>query len=981
MVRTTCRTCCQILDKKSRRTIFSTTFEVFQQLHEVLGRIPHESDGHSRYVCSHCYRILKKLYKIDYDLIHKLDELRKEKFELIKALRENLTLDNIQSTSESEHLNVNFTTPTEFVTSKDVLLNEDGSMRSRPLMYSPSPLTVERCISDANFSEVSVKLERLDQEYEYSNALQTEADTFTNIKTDPSEPDENYSVPTVSQCPPQIGGGSQTSISRPVISSPPIKNRAQLLNGGPNLLQVAKEPSKKQVVSLVKVAAPTSMGTTIKQEVNKACLKLSQDGEQSLFLSVNVEKKLTSYVGSDMGRQFLSKRPDIKEQFFKFCQVIYNTEKEYKTSETAMHDQSTQEKQEPKQVTNQPNILQQKGPPGTQHTMTPAHFPVAAQGRGTVPMTGNQLHSVAQPPTVTHPYLPPATKTKQDVSEILSTSSVTNIKGIIVSQSVESGRKRKITQKEGSGDEPLEKQPSPSGIDKPFRKNIKILNRGATKSMPLTLGQTLESKSGTGSTPIIIDKKSSTQQPRMSHEIGNTGSTMKKSPSYGEDLKKDVKTSLSENSSTYTTRKLTRSVKRTKKKPVKPGKNNFQAIKENSDSNPNPQEKTDSTPKPYSFRQRTKKKRFGDDYVEDFKKGLRVRTRHKGEMEKGNDEVVVCQGNTLHQCDFCKDVFIQRQDLLNHVTTHTLTFPYICKECGKGFKKKWKLNLHMISHVSHHPFQCDICGMSFKMEATLCTHIKHHKEIKPFKCNYCPLQFKSEEESSKHMLHKHITSDKLIKFKVYKCEYCNKLMCSKDIHMQHIQMHNKGESPFVFCDVCGRSFTKLAILNAHKKMHLERKYHCDICNFFCMDAHQFWKHFQTMRHKFKVEQKNHIRHLAESGERNMMKATEDTGVVDSISVKLEEDVSILEVPRRTQIILDDETVIVVRAADDSLQNERLQQGESSETEGHLQGYWSDTSGNLSSMELVPVEPYPVHLSKVQQSVELSNQIKEENMKA
>lgn len=50
------------------------------------------------------------------------------------------------------------------------------------------------------------------------------------------------------------------------------------------------------------------------------CHRLSQEGEQSLFLSVNVEKKLCSYVGSDMGRQFLSKRPDIMEHFFQFCQ-------------------------------------------------------------------------------------------------------------------------------------------------------------------------------------------------------------------------------------------------------------------------------------------------------------------------------------------------------------------------------------------------------------------------------------------------------------------------------------------------------------------------------------------------------------------------------------------------------------------------------------------------------------------------------------
>ncbi|XP_061189786.1 uncharacterized protein LOC133197673 [Saccostrea echinata] len=1335
--------------------------------------------------------------------------------------------------------------------------------------------------TDANFSEVTVKLERLDQEYEYSNALQTEADTFTNIKTDPSEPDENYSLPTVSQCPPQISGGSQTSFSMPVISSPPIMNRAQLLNGGPNLLSAAQVPPKKQIAALVKVAAPTSTGTTIKQEVDKACFKLSQDGEQSLFLSVNVEKKLCSYVGSDMGRQFLNKRPDIMEHFFQFCQVVYNTEKESKNKSNETAIQSTQKKLKPKPVVKRPNILQQKATPTQQpakqpiqqptqpiqqptqptqqpiqqsiqqpiqQAIAPALIPVAGNVRGTVPMTGNLLHPIAQPPPGTQLLvLPPAAQTMPEIAKILNTSTVTNIKSI-VPQSVESGRKRKKYQKDGPEDEPQQKQPPLPVVDMPFRMNIKKLNSGATKSTLMTLRQSLESKSGTGVNPVIIDKASeastSTQQPRMISIIQKFGTTKEKSPSYGEVLKEAMKNSLSENSSllankfdmtpeltpqeydlslikkepkttppiekatvdppfelfsksiklseaptdihslffSYTTRKVKKMVKRTKKKPVRPNKNSVQEIKENSNSNPIPQEKTDSTPKPYSFRQRTKKKRFGDDYVEDFKE---VRTRGKAEMKKEEEEFIdddndedykaesneeeeenennaelddnddddddentdeeskpaedveedrtkfkyydesnleeffddqrhtynrnrrgdyncklclntfkwsmtyvqhmvdkhekllqnmmvhqcilcekcflanedlaahyrkvhkqldcfickrcnstfnaapsyhkhletcgekveetesdemlflqptkegekkstyvcniclrvlktaeglekhmkmhdddsylicdicgvqcttktklnnhkanrhhtklgkvgcpncdrrfmtvwamyrhnqdvhgctqdickecgkffdteeqllehinqfhphlsqdvsrfsceecgkwfeqarylyvhykevhrnqrsVCgfcgkgfsnrdefhahkkthdlsipntckicaktwntpedlekhmrfhvRGKKLHQCDICKDVFIRRQDLIDHMITHTQTFPYICKECGKGFKNKGKLKVHMISHVSHRPFQCDICGMSFKMKATLGTHIKRHKEVKPFKCNYCPLRFKSVEGSRNHMLHKHITPEELkfIKFKVYKCEYCNKLMGQKHMYMRHVRLHT-GERPCV-CDVCGRSFTMPATLNVHKKTHLERKpHHCDTCNFGFIDAHKLGKHFQTIRHKQMVEQKKRIKQLAETRERNMMKATEDTGVVERVSVKLEEvdDVSILEVPERTQISLGDEMVVVERAADDPLQNERLLQRESSGAVGLLQGY-TDTSGNLMSLVSVPGGQYPGLLSQVQQSAELSNQIiaqgvdlanqlivpKEENMNA
>ncbi|XP_062619452.1 uncharacterized protein LOC134281011 [Saccostrea cucullata] len=1322
--------------------------------------------------------------------------------------------------------------------------------------------------TDTNYSEVSVKVEQVDQEYEYGGALQTEDDSFTQIKTDPSEPDENYSQPSVSQCPPQVSGGTNTSFSMPVISSPPIVNRA-LLNGGPNMLQTAQQvPAKKQIAALVKVAAPTSTGTNIKQEVDKACFKLSQDGEQSLFLSVNVEKKLCSYVGSDMGRQFLSKRPDIMEHFFQFCQDVYNTEKESKKKSSEAAILSAQKKLKPKPAVKRPNILQQNTPPTQQPTpqptlqptqplkqptqplkqIVPALIPVPGKGGGSIPIPGNLLHPVSQPPPGTQLLvLPPAAQSMPEIAKILNTSTVTNIKSM-VPKSIETGRKRKKYEKDGPEGEPPKKQPP--APDMPFRMNIKKLNAGATKSTLMTLRQSLESKTGTGSNPVILDNtaqaSTSTQQPRMISIIQKFGDN-KKNPSYGEVLKEAMKNSLSENSSilankfdmtpeitpqeydlslikkepkdtppvekapmdppfelfsksiklseaptdihslffSYTTRKVKKMVRRTKKKPVRPSKPIVQEIKENPDSNPEPPEKTDSTPKPYSFRQRTKKKTFGDDYVEDFKEEFKGRSRGKVEMKREEEEFIdddrdedykaevneeeeenghnaeldgdeedddddensdeskpaeeeeedrtkfkyydesnleeffddqrhttnrnrrgdyncklclntfkwsmtyvqhmvdkheqflqnmrvhqcvlcdkcflanedlaahyrkvhkqldcfickrcnatfnaapsfhkhletcgekiereaetdemflqpgkeggnkspytcnvclrvlktaeglekhmkmheddsylicdicgvqcttktklnnhkanrhhaklgkiacpncdrrfmtvwamyrhnqevhgctqdickecgkffdteeqllehigqvhphlsqdvsrfsceecgkwfeqarylyvhykevhrkqrsVCgycgkgfsnrdefhahkkthdlsipntckicaktwntpedlekhmrfhvRGKTLHQCDICKDVFIRRQDLIDHMVNHTQTFPYICKECGKGFKNKGKLKVHMISHVSHRPFQCDICGMSFKMKATLGTHIKRHKEVKPFKCNYCPLRFKSVEGSRNHMLHKHITPEELkyIKFKVYKCEYCNKLMGQKHMYMRHVRLHT-GERPCV-CDVCGRSFTMPATLNVHKKTHLERKpHHCDTCNFGFIDAHKLGKHFQTIRHKQMVEQKKRIKQLAETRERNMMKATEETGVVDSVTVKLEamDDVSIYEGPDRTQINLGNETVVVERAADDPPQNERLQQGEISQTVGILQGF-TDTSGNLLSLVSVPGGPFPQLLSQVQQNAELSNQIiaqgvditnqlivpKEENMNA
>ncbi|XP_062605477.1 uncharacterized protein LOC134267273 isoform X2 [Saccostrea cucullata] len=142
-----CRTCCEILDKKSRRTIYSNTFEVSQQLNEVLGHVPNENDGCSKYVCYRCYAKLKKMSKIDYDLLHKVDELRKEKFEIIKSLREKLTLNNVELTRPSVGVNMSASvtspTPAELRTSTDAFGEEDGCKRS--LIHSPTPRKVKRC--------------------------------------------------------------------------------------------------------------------------------------------------------------------------------------------------------------------------------------------------------------------------------------------------------------------------------------------------------------------------------------------------------------------------------------------------------------------------------------------------------------------------------------------------------------------------------------------------------------------------------------------------------------------------------------------------------------------------------------------------------------------------------------------------------------------------------------------------------------------
>lgn len=1184
-----------------------------------------------------------------------------------------------------------------------------------------------------NFDDVSVKVEMVDEEYDCNGSLQPNSSAMAEIKTEPLELNESYGVLTEPQVPTNSNPG--ILLGNPVISSPPIMNRAQLDNYTMNAADV---PTKKQIAALVKVAAPSTACTTIKQEVDRACHRLSQEGEQSLFLSVNVEKKLCSYVGSDMGRQFLSKRPDIMEHFFQFCQVLYKTETEAPSNSTAA---TPPVKKKPKANIRRPNILQQRH--STQNASVPVTTPVKAPAV-VIPASQRQPASnylpVLQPRAI-----PAVTQAMPEVARILNSSTFTNIKGF-VPVALESGQKRKdASQREEQADKPKEMD-----NHMPFRMNIKKLKAGATKSTLMTLRKSLVSKSASLDTAGNTEGDKSNENSTNNPASQNQKETSKAAPDWDHNLEPpselfsktiklsetgtDVKTVFQ----TFTAKKFKKGDKKPKMKPI--------MLRESSAIQA--EEKTESS-RPYSFRQRTKKKRFGDDYVEDFKEEPKEEEKEEEEEDSGpikieikreieeeevdddndedfkvvdseeededdetdkvdetekmqenssceevkNDELewkyfnensleqlfndhrysakknwkgtfqcticqtsfrwsvsfiqhlvekhesllqdlklhqciicdksflgirdlathyrkvhkqldcficrncnstfnaavtydkhvencrkraegtetneessqgeekkfvcnvclkplrtaeglekhqqihkkdsylmcdvcgircttkqrlschkynrhqnklgnfscphcdrrfmsiwtmyrhnqdihgctqVICRecgqyfdtqeqlmthitndhpyishdvsrfscedcgkwfdqarylyvhykevhrkqrsvcgfcgkgfesreefhehkkthdltipntckicaktcdspedlekhmhyhmrGKTLHQCEVCKEVLIRRQDLVEHMVKHTNKLPFICKECGKGFKNKGKLKVHMISHVSHRPFQCDICGMAFKMKATLSTHIKRHKELKPFKCDYCPLRFKSVEGSRNHMLHKHIKMEDLknIKFKVYKCEYCNKLMGQKHMYMRHVRLHT-GERPCI-CDECGRSFTMPATLNVHKKTHLARKpHHCDICNFGFIDAHKLGKHYQTLRHKQMVEQKKRVKELAETRARNMQKAVESAKVIDSVNIKLEQvdDMDLYGVPERTQIRLGDEMVVVEKASEDG------QQGENREPEAANEVYFSSLISDS-------VQPDPELMTQVLQGTDLENEL-------
>ncbi|XP_055906360.1 zinc finger protein Xfin-like isoform X2 [Eupeodes corollae] len=83
-------------------------------------------------------------------------------------------------------------------------------------------------------------------------------------------------------------------------------------------------------------------------------------------------------------------------------------------------------------------------------------------------------------------------------------------------------------------------------------------------------------------------------------------------------------------------------------------------------------------------------------------------------------------GITKH-CMECEKEFFTFALFAEHMKTHNVEKPFICKTCDKGFKKNAHLKSHiMIVHKRILPYKCIDCSRAFSSKYNLQTHLKTH---------------------------------------------------------------------------------------------------------------------------------------------------------------------------------------------------------------------------------------------------------------
>nr|XP_053642406.1 GDNF-inducible zinc finger protein 1-like [Cherax quadricarinatus] len=95
-------------------------------------------------------------------------------------------------------------------------------------------------------------------------------------------------------------------------------------------------------------------------------------------------------------------------------------------------------------------------------------------------------------------------------------------------------------------------------------------------------------------------------------------------------------------------------------------------------------------------------------------------------------------------CPLCGQSFTRRDNLANHIKTHTGDRPFMCQYCHKCFSRKDYLKQHERIHTGEKPYACDICSRAFTRKEGLTDHMRCHSDFKAFSCETCGKSFKQK---------------------------------------------------------------------------------------------------------------------------------------------------------------------------------------------------------------------------------------------
>ena len=170
------------------------------------------------------------------------------------------------------------------------------------------------------------------------------------------------------------------------------------------------------------------------------------------------------------------------------------------------------------------------------------------------------------------------------------------------------------------------------------------------------------------------------------------------------------------------------------------------------------------------------------------------------------------------ECSECNRKFSTVSSMKRHRETHRAERPmFPCTSCGRLFKDSKSVSSHR--PCNNVRFPCDQCDRSYTRNDLLKAHKRIHVEAKQFSCPVCAKSFYTAYLLKRHQMSHSLTLPHV-------CPTCGRAF--KDPRSVHTHKPcNKGTFG---CDLCGKKFSRIDLLNVHHKVHLGiRPYQCTVC--------------------------------------------------------------------------------------------------------------------------------------------------------